>query len=271
MSPLISIVVPVYNRRDSIVHAIDSIFACFVNKYDDIEIIVVDDCSVDDSFHVLQITYSQYIKNNKMSIVRLAENKGVGGARNLGVKLSKGKWVLFFDSDDKLIPNMGLSIFDQLSESDSCPVVFFRCLNEKKEKVGTSFSDIKQYIQLSEFLVHGSYGECLVAIERNCIVTEPFAENLRGYEGLTIARILKASQASALLSPIIARIYDQSGDDRLSSRMVFLKRMPLIAQGHLTMVKEFKKEMGFRLLMKYISRALVYLCIGKLYNSVIQR
>lgn len=89
--PMVSIIIPTYNRAQFIAGAIESVFA---QSYGDWEIIVVDDGSQDRTSEVL-VPYA-----GRIEYVYQA-NQGVSAARNTGVRKAKGKWVAFLDSDDR--------------------------------------------------------------------------------------------------------------------------------------------------------------------------
>jgi glycosyltransferase involved in cell wall biosynthesis len=93
MSPLISVILPVYNRKDLIKKALKSVISQIFNN---IEIIVIDDCSTDG------ITECDILSMDKRILYyRQPFHCGVSKARNDGVKLSKGEWIAFIDSDDE--------------------------------------------------------------------------------------------------------------------------------------------------------------------------
>jgi len=94
MRPLVSVIIPVYNRTEYICEAIDSVLA---QSYQDYEIIVVDDGSTTDFRKVLE----PYIGKIKYIY---QENKGLAAARNYGIKNSKGKYLAFLDDDDLFEP-----------------------------------------------------------------------------------------------------------------------------------------------------------------------
>lgn len=95
-NPLISIVVPFYKVEDFIVKCLYSIM---IQTYENIEIICVNDCSPDNS-EVL-ISYLREI-DPRIQIVRNQINRGLGGARNAGIDVAKGEFIVFVDSDDGL-------------------------------------------------------------------------------------------------------------------------------------------------------------------------
>lgn len=88
--PLVSVIIPCYNREKYISEAIDS---ALVQSYPNIEIIVVDDGSTDKSVEV--------IKKYKESVILIEQkNKGPSAARNVGIQNSRGELLIFLDSDD---------------------------------------------------------------------------------------------------------------------------------------------------------------------------
>lgn len=97
MHPLLSIIIPTYNRSSTIGRCIKSVIHSPLRSF---EIIVIDDCSTDDTCQVIN-----NIEDPKLRI-RYFKNKsnlGVSGSRNRGLGLAIGKWVCFLDSDDTII------------------------------------------------------------------------------------------------------------------------------------------------------------------------
>lgn len=95
--PLVSVIVPVYNRAASIGECVQSILA---QEVTDLELIVVDDGSTDSTPEVLDALAAA---DARVRLVRQA-NAGVSAARNLGLSLARGKWIAFVDSDDVVSP-----------------------------------------------------------------------------------------------------------------------------------------------------------------------
>lgn len=90
---LVSIIVPIYNAEKNLKRCIDSILA---QKYRNLEILLIDDGSIDNSLLIAQ----QYAEKDKRIQVFHQENKGVSSARNLGITKSNGKYMSFIDADD---------------------------------------------------------------------------------------------------------------------------------------------------------------------------
>lgn len=95
--PLVSAIIPTYNRRDEIVYAVSSVVA---QTYPAacIEIIVVDDGGADDTADVLRRIWSDRVR------VLRKPNGGVASARNLGLAAARGEYIAFLDSDDEWFP-----------------------------------------------------------------------------------------------------------------------------------------------------------------------
>jgi glycosyltransferase involved in cell wall biosynthesis len=96
MSPLISVVIPYFNRRNTIEKALQSVTR---QQGAEIEILVVDDNSTDGSWEFLQTLSSSQIR-----ILKNTRAKGAQGARNTGILAARGEWIAFLDSDDEWLP-----------------------------------------------------------------------------------------------------------------------------------------------------------------------
>jgi glycosyltransferase involved in cell wall biosynthesis len=97
----ISIIIPVYNVQDYIGSCLDSIFAQEMEGVD-IECILVDDCSSDNSLHIINKKLGEYRGNIHFIIKQLESNQGHCIARNKGIEVAKGEYLLFVDADDHL-------------------------------------------------------------------------------------------------------------------------------------------------------------------------
>jgi glycosyltransferase involved in cell wall biosynthesis len=97
---LVSVVIPTFNSRSYISQSLQSVLG---QTYPHIEIIVVDDGSVDDTVAVAERRLAACGRSWK--ILRLGENAGPSAARNRGWSVANGTWVQFLDSDDLLMPD----------------------------------------------------------------------------------------------------------------------------------------------------------------------
>lgn len=103
--PLVSVVIPTYNRAGMITTAIESVFA---QTYPNLEIIVVDDGSVDETADVIRnLDRASYSGSGKAPAIRYLYQKNMGQscARNTGIAAAQGDWIAFLDSDDYWLPD----------------------------------------------------------------------------------------------------------------------------------------------------------------------
>ncbi len=91
MNPKVSVVIPTYNRADKVGPAIESVLG---QTFTDLEVIVVDDGSSDDTGNILGEIYGDRIR------YYFQTNQGASVARNQGIEHSRGEWIAFLDSDD---------------------------------------------------------------------------------------------------------------------------------------------------------------------------
>ncbi len=95
-APLFSFIVPVFNRAGMIRRALDSVLS---QGRDDVELVVIDDCSTDDTAAVVEA-----IGDPRVRLLRQPVNRGVCAARNAGVDAARGRWFVLLDSDFEMRP-----------------------------------------------------------------------------------------------------------------------------------------------------------------------
>jgi glycosyltransferase involved in cell wall biosynthesis len=109
---LVSIVIPVYNRHDQAISAVDSALA---QTHTEIEVIVVDDGSTDDT-----ALFRQALAERPKVRLLSQENLGPAAARNLGWRHARGRYVAFLDSDDLFLPNKIASQIRLMAGENCC-------------------------------------------------------------------------------------------------------------------------------------------------------
>lgn len=123
----LSVIIPVYNVGELLYKCIESIEN---QSLDNIEIILVNDGSTDDSGKICDEISS---KNNNIKVIH-KENEGVSVARNLGIRIAKGEYIGFVDSDDYINENMYLKMYLQAKKND-CDIVMCDTNIEHVDKV----------------------------------------------------------------------------------------------------------------------------------------
>ena len=97
MSGLVSIIMPSYNTASFIAESIQSVLS---QSYKDWELIIVDDCSPDDT----DLVVKPYLSNERIKYLKNEKNSGAAVSRNRALREAKGKWIAFLDSDDLWMP-----------------------------------------------------------------------------------------------------------------------------------------------------------------------
>ena len=116
--PKVSVILPVYNVEKYIREALDSV----VNQtLRDIEIICVDDCSTDNSYEILQ-EYAQ--KDSRFIVLKQEVNQGPGVARNRGLDVATGDYIMFLDPDDWYELDACESAYNQIVKNNSDFAIF---------------------------------------------------------------------------------------------------------------------------------------------------
>ena len=172
----ISIILPTYNREKIIGESIKS---CLNQTYKDIEIIVVDDCSTDNTKEEIE-----KIKDMRIKYIKLPTHKGACYARNVGIKNAIGNYISFIDSDDIFLPTKLEKQLNNLiknnSDFDFCRVEFFNegeflilVPNENQTK------EIKDGNIYNEILTNGNFiSTQAILVKKSYIEKYLFDENM---------------------------------------------------------------------------------------------
>ena len=117
--PSISVIIPVYNAEKYIGECLDSLLA---QTFKNFELILVDDCSTDNSVEIIESYASKF--NGRLKLARMGKNAGSGSLpRNKGILLSRGEYVFNMDNDDALT-NTGLEEMYMLAKKYDADVVY---------------------------------------------------------------------------------------------------------------------------------------------------
>ena len=136
MQPKVSVIIPVYNCEAFLPECIDSLRG---QTMQEIEMIFVCDASPDDSLSILRRYEAQ---DSRIRVIAFEENRGVSAARNAGIEVASGEYVIFCDSDDWIEPDMYARLYAMAQESDS-DIAFCRVFKDyahKQENVPLGFA-----------------------------------------------------------------------------------------------------------------------------------
>lgn len=128
-TPLLSVVIPTWNRAHLVCEAVES---ALVQRAGEVEVIVVDDGSTDGTAEVLARRFGSHI-----SLLRLPTRRGVGAARNAGVRVASGELLAFLDSDDLWLPgklDAELCMFQRFPDAEAVVSDSLAFLEEQAEE-----------------------------------------------------------------------------------------------------------------------------------------
>lgn len=128
---MISIIIPVYNAEKTIERCVESVEA---NVFKEIEVILIDDCSKDNSWELCKKLADRY---ENIKCIRNEENKGVSYTRNQGIKIASQEYTMFIDSDDWIEKNY-FSEFMSVIEAKKHALVICGYVNHDETVNGTT-------------------------------------------------------------------------------------------------------------------------------------
>ena len=124
----ISVIIPIYNVEEYLKDCLDSILEQSFEHY---EIICIDDASTDNSLNILRQYERKY---EKIHIIQHNKNKGLSVTRNSGLKMARGKYIFFLDSDDMIFGNTALEELYDLAEEVQTDIIYFDIVRKYGEK-----------------------------------------------------------------------------------------------------------------------------------------
>ena len=186
----VTIIVPVYNVEQYLKKCLDSLVQQDYDK-NKIEILVVDDFSKDNSAKIIREYEKKY---NFITARYLEKNCGVSHARNVGIKESKGKYIMFCDSDDTYELN-AVSIFMKIVKEKNADFVtanYYVTSGNKDIKVNTSNYFSKDMITKEEIVSYMTLTSCSKIIKRNLFIDNDiyYPEDIKRCEELTVIPIV---------------------------------------------------------------------------------
>jgi glycosyltransferase involved in cell wall biosynthesis len=226
-NPAVSIVLPTYNRASLLGRSIRSVLG---QSYTDFELIVIDDGSTDETSGVVA-----GFRDRRIRYIPLSRNTGAGAARNVGIRMARGKFLAFQDSDDEWLPS---KLVKQMSAFERGSV-----------RLGMVYSDMRRVFSdgseiyfsapsgPSERLINPAirfYQVCDLGVQSTVIKREyldaagHFNESLPAFEDLEMfIRLSRRCEFHRLAEPLV-KYYDTQGisSDRYAawvSRKLMLK------------------------------------------------
>lgn len=219
--PLVSVIIPTYNRIDTLPRSMESVLC---QTYGNLELIVVDDGSTDGTEE-----YVKGMSDGRIRYVKGDGNRGPAAARNMGVRLAQGEYVAFQDSDDewhpdKLEKQMGL-LLDSEQGNDMVYCEYTRyhgqarreVVPSKKIPVGCKNGNI-----LAVLLLQPLIGTPTIVVKKEYFLqTGGFNEKLRTFEDYEFTVRFSCQYHIGFVGESLVKVYDQpnSVDKRYADRI----------------------------------------------------
>ena len=188
MSPFFSIIIPVYNVAPYLRECLDSVLA---QTFPDWEAICVDDGSTDGSGAILD---EYAAKDRRFRVIR-QPNAGVGAARNEGLNIAKGNWILFLDADDVWQHNLLSTVVSMIKAHPDKKLFRFgyECFKDKfnvnqidRAEEGCTVIDISKEISMHDFFF---FFFCCYAYRRDVFDGIRFPRYIRGEDRCVLNKI----------------------------------------------------------------------------------
>lgn len=258
-SPLVSVIIPVFNRAHSILNAVNSVLA---QDYSSIEVILVDDKSTDNSIQIINS-----IDDGRVKLVKHSENLGANAARNSGLKESKGEWIAFLDSDDtwdiyKLSKLMKLLLNKKEGFLIAyCGVKFVENSTITGEYIATKSGDLS-----NELLYKNIVGSASVPVMHKSLITKlnGFDESLKSAQDwdlwlrVALEEFHFGAIPEALVNYTIPTSKNQisnSPDAFLNGRLEFIKKYYKLYETNKHALSKVYSDMAFILLNRFQNNA----------------
>ena len=204
---LISVVIPTYNYAHLLPRALDSVLK---QLDDDVELIVVDDGSTDNTAEVLADYQDRY---SVVQVIAQA-NAGAAAARNRGIAIATGRYVLLLDADDELLPDALETLRDQVLAQPQLGMVLGAQISvypngrERLRVPPAVPSTAPQYL-IKRYLLQKrvSISHSCSLFRRDLLLKRPYPEDLRSGEDIAVFAFLLVSAPVAVTAVPLARIY----------------------------------------------------------------
>ena len=188
---VVSIIVPIYKAEKYLGRCIESILS---QTYSNIEVILVNDGSPDKSGDICK----QYATSDKRVILINQENKGAAGARNSGLKIAKGIYIAFIDSDDSIENDM-VSDFMDIAAKEEPDVIcsnikFYEAGNLKHNQIRNDipYGSVLNKYEIKKYFLQPYYGGFMGIIPSAC--TKMYKVSFLRENNLLFDEVLRRSQ-----------------------------------------------------------------------------
>lgn len=254
-NPLVSIIIATYNRGETLGRAIESVLK---QTYTNLEVIIVDDGSTDNTREVL-LKY----QDDRIRIFLHEKNKGVTAAKNTGLNNIRGEWFSTLDSDNEIIPEAIESMLSiPYSKDPKVDWVVCNCIDSVTGKYTVKEFNNDQYLSIQDrFKVKG---ELWSILKTSLLGDSRYNENLPGYESTLWFALYEKAFRYYIHKGF--QIYHTEGKDRITGSKKSLSKLNII-------YTELSKELSYQKVAKkycikeYARRCLLGIIFCRAYDN----
>ena len=230
--PRVSVIVPVYNRRDCLLRAVRS---ALNQTFADLEVIVVDDASTDGTMEVLDS-----VADSRLVRICSDRNLGGSGARNLGIRKATGELIAFLDSDDEWLPGKLHRQMERFAQAgEACGVVYCGSTYlDDTEQVVTVFRPKKRGNLFPELLVKNFIPAFSMVVVRKKFLDAigGFDESFRSCQDWDLLLRLSKICEFEFVDDVLGRSHAPKKARRISTNP------SAVLQGHARLLSKFKDD-----------------------------
>ncbi len=215
--PLVSIITPVYNAERFLSDTIKSVQN---QTYKNCEILLIDDCSKDNSAQIIK-EFQKY--DNRIKYIKLKKNSGASVSRNEGIRNAKGRFIAFVDSDDIWKPEkLEIQIKYMLKENLGFTFTSYRYMKENGE-LTNKIAKAPSKINYNGLLKNTIIGCSTVVIDREIVDYFEMPLVRRGQDTATWLQILRKEKYAYGIEQDLVN-YRLVGESLSSNKIIALKR-----------------------------------------------
>lgn len=190
---LVSIITPVYNSEKYIGETIRSVIA---QTYTNWEMLIVDDCSSDNTVDVIKA-----FTDSRIKYIRLNENVGAARARNVALENAKGKFIAFLDADDMWKPTkLEKQLNFMIEKNIGFSFTGYEILREKRNKI----IRVPERLNYRQFMKNTIIGTLTVMLNTNIVGEVRLVNVKKDHDSMTWAKLLREGHCAYGLNESLA-------------------------------------------------------------------
>lgn len=252
--PIVSIIIPTYNRANLIGKSIDSVLN---QTFKDFEVIIVDDGSTDDTKNVVES-----FNDIRIIYIRNKKNKGACFARNIGIKIAKGEFIAFQDSDDEWLPKKlekQINVFKTLPQENIVYTGFWKIKDDKKTYIPLNRVKQKEGNIYKELLKGNFISTQTLLVRKKCFEKSGiFDENLPRFQDWELVlRLSKYYNFKFIDKPLVLCYFTAKSISTDSDALL---------KAFKTIEEKYFKNLNNKLLAKHYFRIGNILCLDKKFK-----